>query len=196
MINRLIEPTSGSLVVLGKPAQEWDPVELRRQIGYVIQGAALFPHWTVEQNIRLVPQLLGWEKHRIDERVTELLHLMDLEPETYRSRYPSELSGGQQQRVGIARALAADPALILLDEPFSALDPITRQQLQQEMVRLKQTLGKTQVFVTHDMGEAFLLGDLILLLDQGKVQQVGTPDELRKRPANAFVESFMGGLNV
>ena len=191
MLNRLYEPTDGRVSILGKDILLQDPVAVRRQIGYVIQGGGLFPHWTVEQNIATVPGLLGWPEQRVSRRVAELMQLLDLDPSSYRSRYPAELSGGQRQRVGIARALAADPPVMLLDEPFSALDPITRGQIQQEFLRLRTTLGKTMVFVTHDLAEAFLLADQVLLMDRGSVQQIGTPDELKLSPVNEFVELFL-----
>ncbi len=191
MLNRLEEPTSGEISILGLNILDQDPVQVRRQIGYVIQRGGLFPHWTVQRNISMVPKLVGWESARTNGRVTELLELMGLDPEEYRTRYPAELSGGQQQRVGIARALAADPPVILFDEPFSALDPITRNQMQREFLRLKEVVQKTMVFVTHDIQEALLLGDEVLLLKAGEVQQYGTPEQLRFRPGNAFVKEFL-----
>ncbi len=191
MLNRLEEPTSGEISILGLNILDQDPVQVRRQIGYVIQRGGLFPHWTVQRNISMVPKLVGWESARTNGRVTELLELMGLDPEEYRTRYPAELSGGQQQRVGIARALAADPPVILFDEPFSALDPITRNQMQREFLRLKEVVQKTMVFVTHDIQEALLLGDEVLLLKAGEVQQYGTPEQLRSRPENAFVKEFL-----
>jgi len=191
MLNRLQEPTAGDIFILGDNILDQDPVQVRRQIGYVLQSGGLFPHWTVARNVALVPTLLGWEKERQRERTDALLDLVGLEPADYRDRYPLELSGGQRQRVGIARALAADPPVILLDEPFSALDNITRRQMQQEFQHWKEKLGKTMVFVTHDLNEAFLLADEILLMKEGIAQQCATPDELRRAPANEFVREFI-----
>jgi len=189
MINRLIEPSSGSVYVGGKDVKLQTPEELRRNIGYVIQSVGLFPHYTVEQNIGLVPSLLEWSKKRTKERCTELMHLMGL-PETMLTRFPHELSGGQQQRVGLARALAADPELVLLDEPFGALDPITKQQIQKEFLRLDTIKNKTMLMVSHDVFEAITLGDKICLMDKGKIQQQGSAQELIFRPKNSFVKSF------
>lgn len=191
MINGLINPTSGKVKVFGKDIKAFSPIALRRQIGYVIQRGGLFPHWTVRDNVGLVPKMLGWKVDKIDRRSDELLDLVGLPAEEFRYRYPSELSGGQQQRVGIARALAADPDLILLDEPFSALDPITRKQLQEEFMELKNKLGKTVVLVTHDVHEAMRLADRVLLMDEGKAMQQGSPGDLVDSPANDFVRSFM-----
>ncbi|MFB4318542.1 ABC transporter ATP-binding protein [Actinomadura sp. 21ATH] len=194
LINRLIEPTSGTIIVAGQNALDIDPNELRRHIGYVIQNAGLFPHMTVGTNIGLVPQMLGWDKRRIADRVDELLRLVDLDPATYRDRYPRELSGGQQQRVGVARALAADPPAMLMDEPFGALDPITRERLQDELLQLQEELGKTIVFVTHDVDEALKLGDRIAILGQGsRIAQYATPQEILLNPADEYVEQFLGG---
>ncbi len=191
MLNRLVEPSSGQIEVLGKNILEQDPVQVRRHMGYVIQGGGLFPHWSVERNIGLVPSLLDWPAERIADRVEQLLQLVDLDAATYRQRFPAELSGGQRQRVGICRALAGEPPVVLLDEPFSALDPITREQLQQEFLRLKQIVKKTMVFVTHDIKEAFLLADQVIVMDEGVVQQQGTPEEIRARPASEFVRRFV-----
>lgn len=191
MLNRLIEPSSGEINILGKNILEQDQIKVRRQIGYVIQGGGLFPHWNVAKNIALIPQLEKWETQKIETRVNELMKLVELDPDKFSKRYPAELSGGQQQRVGIARALAADPPIILLDEPFSALDPITRIQLQNEFIRLKKILKKTMVFVTHDLKEAFHLSDKILVMNKGEVQQFGSPEELKNNPANDFVKSFI-----
>ena len=177
--------------MLGQKVDHRDSVELRRKIGFVLQQPALFPHFTVRENVEVVPRLLDWEKKRRQARTTELLDLLGLDAETYSERYPSELSGGQQQRVGIARALAADPELILFDEPFSALDPITRADLQNEVLRLKEKLHKTTVFVTHDIREAFLLGDQVVILNEGKIVQSGTPSEIEAAPANDFVKRFI-----
>lgn len=191
MLNRLIEPSSGEINILGKNILEQDEIKVRRQIGYVIQGGGLFPHWTVTKNIALIPNLENWDKQKTDNRVNELLKLVELDPEKFANRYPAELSGGQQQRVGIARALAADPPIILLDEPFSALDPITRIQLQNEFIRLKKILKKTMVFVTHDLKEAFHLSDKILVMNKGEMQQFGSPDEIKNNPSNEFVKNFI-----
>ncbi|MFI0351052.1 ABC transporter ATP-binding protein [Actinomadura sp. 9N407] len=194
LINRLIEPTSGRIIVAGQDALTLDPNELRRHIGYVIQNAGLFPHMTVGTNIGLVPQMLGWDKKRIADRTEELLRLVDLDPATFRDRYPRELSGGQQQRVGVARALAADPPAMLMDEPFGALDPITRERLQDELLQLQEDLGKTIVFVTHDVDEALKLGDRIAILGQGsRIAQYATPQEILLNPADEYVEQFIGG---
>lgn len=171
-------------------------VELRRKIGYVLQQPALFPHWTVERNIGLVPRLLKWKKKKIADRTCEMLELVNLKPETYAQRYPAELSGGEQQRVGIARALAANPEIMLYDEPFSALDPIIRNGLQQEVLSLKEKLRKTTVFVTHDVNEAFTLADSILILNHGEMVQKGTPDEIKANPADEYVQTFIEGLHA
>lgn len=193
MINRLIEPTSGRILIGDDDVTKSDPDQLRRHIGYVIQGAGLFPHLTVEDNIAIVPHLLKWDKKRIAARVDELLDLVNLEPSQYRNRYPRELSGGQQQRVGVARALAGDPPVLLMDEPFGAVDPITRQRLQDELLRLQEELRKTIVFVTHDFDEAVKLGDRIAILKQGSnIVQYDTPEEILARPANDFVRGFVG----
>ena len=189
MINRLIDPSSGSIFVDGEDISRVKVENLRRKIGYVIQQSGLFPHYSVEENIGLVPALLGWSEDTINRRVRELIEVVGLS-EQYLKRYPHALSGGQQQRVGIARALAADPPVILMDEPFGALDPITKQQMTREFASLGLLREKTVVLVTHDVLEAFSLGDRICLLDQGEVQQVGTPKELLFRPKNEFVQSF------
>ncbi len=190
MINRLVEPTSGTVTVDGQNIINQNPQELRRNIGYVIQDVGLFPHYSVQENITVVPKLLDWNDRRIDDRSEELLQLVGLEPETFGNRQPDSLSGGQQQRVGLARALAADPPIILMDEPFGALDPITKQQIRQEVSRLFKQIKKTIVLVTHDVFEAFEMCDRLCLLDDGKMQQVGTPQELLFRPDNNFVNSF------
>ncbi len=192
MVNRLIEPTAGVVRVAGRNVAEVDPVRLRRQIGYVIQQVGLFPHMTIAENVATVPRLLGWPPARIARRVDELLALVGMDPAVYRDRYPRQLSGGQAQRVGVARALAADPPIMLLDEPFGALDPITREHLQAEFLRIQQRLRKTVLFVTHDLAEAFRMGDQICILNEGQVLQVGTPDEVLARPAGAFVATFLG----
>ncbi|MBC7336135.1 MAG: ABC transporter ATP-binding protein, partial [Clostridia bacterium] len=190
--NRLIEPTSGRIYIDGRDISTVNPTKLRREIGYVIQQIGLFPHLTVAQNIGLVPYLRGVPRAQREERVDALLRLVGFEPELYRDRYPRELSGGQQQRVGVLRALAADPDLILMDEPFGALDPITREQLQDELKRLQNTFHKTIVFVTHDMDEALKLADRIVLMREGVAVQVGSPEELLRSPADEFVREFIG----
>lgn len=189
MLNRLVEPTGGEIRVGGRNVRTLPPAELRRGIGYVIQETGLFPHYTVAENVGVVPRLLGWEVARIRARVDELLDLMGL-PAALADRAPATLSGGQQQRVGIARALAADPPVLLLDEPFGALDPITRQQLQREFRRLGPLRDKAKVLVTHDVAEAVTLGDTICLLKEGRTQQIGPPADLVFRPANHFVRTF------
>lgn len=191
MINRLIEPTSGSIYIDGENIMDQDPVELRRKIGYVIQQIGLFPHMTIQQNITLVPRLLKWPEEKRKKRAEELLQLVDMGPE-YLNRYPHELSGGQQQRIGVLRALAAEPPLILMDEPFGALDPITRDSLQEEFKKLQKSLDKTIVFVTHDMDEAIKLADRIVILRAGEIVQVGSPDDILRKPADEFVEEFIG----
>jgi osmoprotectant transport system ATP-binding protein len=177
LINALLEPTSGDIEVLGRSRPEWDPIHLRRRIGYVIQEVGLFPHFTIEANVGLVPRLEGWERERIRARVRELLELVGLDPARFAPRYPAELSGGQRQRVGVARALAADPPVMLLDEPFGALDPLTRAELQEEFRALKRRLGKTVVFVTHDVREALVLADRICLMKDGKLARLSTPQD-------------------
>ncbi|QQZ07773.1 betaine/proline/choline family ABC transporter ATP-binding protein [Heyndrickxia vini] len=191
MINRLIEPSSGNIYINGKNIMEKDPVQLRREIGYVIQQIGLFPHMTIQENISLIPKLLKWPEEKRRTRAKELLKLVNM-TDDYLDRYPHELSGGQQQRIGVLRALAADQPLILMDEPFGALDPITRDSLQDEFKKLQQTLGKTIVFVTHDMDEALKLADRIVIMKDGQLVQVGTPDEILREPANDFVEEFIG----
>jgi osmoprotectant transport system ATP-binding protein len=193
MINRLIEPTSGTIHIGDNDISTQGADQLRRHIGYVIQGGSLFPHMTVAKNIALVPKLLGWEQDRIDKRVVELLELVNLDPARYAERYPRELSGGQQQRVGVARGLAADPPVILMDEPFGAVDPITRQRLQDELLSIQRELRKTIVCVTHDIDEAIKLGDRILILQEGaQVAQYDPPDAILASPANDFVADFVG----
>lgn len=191
MINRLIEPTSGKIYIDGENILEMDPVRLRRKIGYVIQQIGLFPHMTIEQNISLVPRLLKWSPEERRKRAEELLDLVDMTPD-YLDRFPHELSGGQQQRIGVLRALAADQPLILMDEPFGALDPITRDSLQTEFKKLQRRLDKTIVFVTHDMDEALKLADRIVIMRDGSIVQFDTPDEILRNPANEFVEEFIG----
>jgi len=180
LINRLLEPTEGEILISGHPSLSWDPIQLRRGIGYVIQDAGLFPHWTVERNVGLVPHLEKWPEERIQTRVREMLSLVGLPPEEFSNRLPSDLSGGQKQRVGVARALAADPPILLMDEPFAALDPITRADLQREFRALAMRLKKTIVFVTHDVREALFLGTRIALLDQGRLVGVYAPAEFLK----------------
>lgn len=177
LINHLLAPTAGDVSVNGKTTREWDPIQLRRSIGYVIQEAGLFPHYTVRQNVGLVPSLEKWDRTRIDNRVDEVLVLVGLEPSQFADRYPRELSGGQRQRVGVARAICADPAVLLLDEPFGALDPLTRSEIQNEFRSLQQRLAKTLVFVTHDIAEAFLFGSRIGLMENGRLLLLATKDE-------------------
>jgi osmoprotectant transport system ATP-binding protein len=191
MINRLVEPDRGNIWIDQKNVLEADPVKLRRKMGYVSQQGSLFPHWTVSQNIGLIPRLEGWQKEKIRDRIRELMELIQLEPDHYLEKYPAEMSGGEQQRICIARALAVDPPIMLLDEPFSALDPLTRYQLQKEFLEIKKKLRKTTVFVTHDLQEAFLLADHILLMDAGKTKQYGTKDDLKQQPADEFVKNFI-----
>ena len=191
MINRMIESTEGKITIDGKNIKELNPVELRRSIGYVIQQIGLMPHMTVKENIVLVPKLLKWSQEKKDEKAKELIRLVDL-PEEYLDRYPSELSGGQQQRIGVVRALAAEQDIILMDEPFGALDPITRDTLQDLVKKLQQQLGKTFIFVTHDMDEAIKLADKICIMTNGQVVQYDTPDNILRSPANDFVRDFIG----
>jgi osmoprotectant transport system ATP-binding protein len=190
MINRLIEPTSGEIKINGKDIREKKPEDLRKQIGYVIQNVGLFPHYTVEENIAIVPKLLNWNKKESSKRVHALMELVGLSPKEFLKRYPHEISGGQRQRVGLARALAADPPVVLLDEPFGALDPITRRQIRKEFITLESLIKKTIVLVTHDVFEAFELGEKICLMDNGKIQQIGTQKELLFAPANPSVKTF------
>ncbi|MGM0844822.1 MAG: ABC transporter ATP-binding protein [Bacillota bacterium] len=192
MINKLIVPTDGNIYINGEEIGSKDEVELRRSIGYVIQRIGLLPHMTIEDNIALIPKLKGWKREQYAPRVDELLRLVGLEPEVYKKRYPLELSGGQQQRVGVIRALAAEPPIILMDEPFSALDPISREQLQDELKSLQQKIHKTIVFVTHDMDEALKIADNIAVMREGIIEQYGSPDELLSSPANEFVKAFIG----
>lgn len=199
MVNRLYEPTSGIIKVFGENIMESDAVQLRRKIGYVIQQIGLFPHMTVEKNIAVVPEILGWDKKKIHSRAAELLEMVNLEPELYRDRYPAQLSGGQQQRVGLARALAAEPSIMLLDEPFGAIDAINRTKLQDELLAIHQRGGLTCLFVTHDVTEALKLGSRILIMNQGEIQQFDTPENILRHPANEYVasllKSVMEGLN-
>ncbi|MCY6369998.1 betaine/proline/choline family ABC transporter ATP-binding protein [Clostridium ganghwense] len=192
MLNKLIKPTSGQILVNGEDIGKKDTIELRRNMGYVIQQTGLFPHMTVGDNIGLIPYLKKWDEEEIRKRTFELLEMVGLEPEEYIDRYPSELSGGQQQRIGVARAFATDPEIILMDEPYSALDPITRNALQDELFNLQQKLKKTIVFVTHDMDEALKLGDRICIMKDGVILQYDTPEEILKNPSHGFVEEFIG----
>jgi len=193
MVNRIIEPTSGRIILDGEDVTTADPDVLRRRIGYVIQQIGLFPHMTIAQNIATVPKLLGWDAKRIDARIDELLETVNMEPATYRNRYPKQLSGGQRQRVGVARALSADPAVMLMDEPFGAIDPITRDRLQNEFLRLQAEVRKTIVFVTHDIDEAIKMGDRIAILQEGsRIAQYDTPEQILTAPANDFVADFIG----
>lgn len=191
MINRLIEPTRGEIHLDGRPIADADPIELRRRIGYVFQGIGLFPHMTIGRNVGVVPQLLGWDSARIDGRVDELLELVGLAASEYRDRKPGELSGGQRQRIGVARALAAEPNIMLMDEPFGALDPLTRDDLQDEYTAIHRRLGLTSVMVTHDMTEALLMADRIAVMLAGELLQVGTPHELMTAPAHDYVKRLM-----
>lgn len=192
MANRLVEPTSGTITIQGKNILDQDPVTLRRNVGYVIQGIGLFPHRTVAQNVATTLKLVGVEKNEIKKRVNELLELVRLEPNVYRDRYPADLSGGEAQRVGVARALANNPSLLLMDEPFGAIDPINRAEIQQEFLELQRTLGKTVILVTHDVSEAFLFGDRIALLQNGELVQHSSPRDLLQNPATPFVSDFFG----
>lgn len=196
MINRMEQPSTGTVTLDGQDIAQMPVRELRLRMGYVIQSVGLFPHWTVARNIGVVPTMLGWKPDRIAKRVTELLTLFDLDPATYGPRYPHQLSGGQQQRVGVARALAGDPAVLLMDEPFGALDPLIRAALQDEVKRIHQASGKTIVMVTHDIDEALHLGTKIVLLEQGCIAQVGTPLALLSQPANDQVADFVGRSDV
>jgi osmoprotectant transport system ATP-binding protein len=193
LVNRLLLPTQGEVLVEGKPTLEWDAISLRRHTGYVIQEAGLFPHFTVERNVALVPRLEGWEEERVHERVGELLRLVGLDPGIFAQRFPRELSGGQRQRVGVARALAAEPPLLLMDEPFGALDPLTRASLQREFKELSLQLGKTVIFVTHDVREALLLGSRIGLMKAGRLILLETPEDFLRSPleyARAYIETL------
>jgi osmoprotectant transport system ATP-binding protein len=196
LINRLISLDEGTIEIGGVDIASLDPVVLRRRLGYVIQSIGLFPHWTVARNVGTVPALLGWPAARIADRVEALLELVELDPSSFGHRYPHQLSGGQQQRVGVARALAADPEVLLMDEPFGALDPVTRGTLQDGLKRIHAATGKTIVIVTHDVEEAIQLADRIAVLDHGRLVQYGSPRDLLRRPANAFVADFMGGDRI
>lgn len=192
MVNRLVEPDAGRVLLNGRDVAEVDPVRLRRGIGYVLQGIGLFPHRNVAENISTVPRLLGWTRARIADRVDEMLALVGLDPKDYRDRRPDELSGGQRQRVGVARALAADPAVLLMDEPFGAVDPVARSRLQSEIGTILRRLRKTVIIVTHDIDEAMRMGDSVVLMREGRIAQASTPDRLLVAPADAFVKSFVG----
>ncbi|MEX2290490.1 MAG: ABC transporter ATP-binding protein [Mycobacteriales bacterium] len=193
LVNRLIEPTSGRIFLDGEDVTRADPDALRRRIGYVIQATGLFPHQTIASNIATVPKMLGWKKTRIADRVDELLELVGMDAATYRGRYPKELSGGQRQRIGVARAMAADPPVMLMDEPFGAIDPITRERLQNEFLRVQSQVQKTVIFVTHDVDEAIKMGDRIAVLrDQSHIAQFDTPEEILTNPADSYVEDFIG----
>lgn len=192
LINRMLEPTSGDIYVEGKHVRSERPDILRRKIGYVIQNIGLFPHMTVAENIAVVPKLLGWERPRIEQRTGDLLDLIGLKPKLYADKFPRQLSGGEAQRIGVARALAADPPLLLMDEPFGAVDPLNRQVLQAEFLKIQRQLHKTVIFVTHDLDEAIRLADRIVLLDKGRILQHDSPEDLLSRPANKFVRNFVG----
>lgn len=192
LVNRLVELTEGKILYQGQDIQDLDKIEYRRNLGYVIQEIGLFDHMTVGENVGIVPKLKSWKPDRIDERVDELLEMVDLTPAQYRDQHPTELSGGQRQRVGVARALAADPDLLLMDEPFGALDPITREKIQDEFLQIQKEINKTILFVTHDMNEALKMGDMIALYNEGNLVQYATPEELLSNPNNEFVESFIG----
>jgi osmoprotectant transport system ATP-binding protein len=192
LVNRLVAPTSGIVRVAGQDVGRSDPIALRRSVGYVVQEAALFPHLTARENIDIVPQLLGWASERRQQRAEELFTLVGLDLVTHGRRYPVELSGGQRQRVGLARALAADPPIVLMDEPFGALDPLTRRRMQREFLELATRLRKTVLLVTHDVDEAFLLAQQVAVMADGALVQLGTPEEIRANPASDFVASFLG----
>lgn len=192
MINRLVEPSSGQIFIDNQNALALPAEQLRRSIGYVLQNNGLFPHYTVAENIGIVPQLLGWEQERIRARTRELMLKLHLDPDKHARRYPAELSGGQQQRVGLARALASDPPILLMDEPFGSLDPVTRSSIRKEFIGLDELKQKTIIMVTHDIEEAFELGDSICLMDRGQIQQIGTPSELLFNPVNEFARNFFG----
>ena len=195
LVNRLLEPSNGQVLVEGKATTDWDPIALRRRIGYVIQEGGLFPHFTIGRNVGLVPRLSGWDESRTNDRAHELLQLVGLNPDQFAERYPSELSGGQRQRVGVARALAADPSLLLLDEPFGALDPLTRASLQREFAELARTLGKTAILVTHDVREALLLGNRIGLMHAGNLELLDTPESF-VRSDNVRAKAYLETLKV
>ncbi|MDO4649854.1 MAG: ABC transporter ATP-binding protein [Eubacteriales bacterium] len=191
MTNRLIDPTEGQIVLFGEDISTVDPVVVRRRMGYVIQQVGLFPHMTVEENITVIPKTLKWDRERMNDRVTELLQMVELNPEEYRNRYPSQLSGGQQQRVGLARALVTDPKIMLLDEPFGAIDAITRLNLQNELKRIHAGTKKTFLLVTHDINEAFKLGNRVMIMNEGRLLQFDTPENIVRNPADSFVETLI-----
>jgi osmoprotectant transport system ATP-binding protein len=197
MVNRLIEPTSGEIIIDGKNILQENPIQLRRRIGYVIQQVGLFPHMTIAENVRVTAEIAGgWSKQKLASRVDELLELVGLPAKEYRQRFPRQLSGGQQQRVGLARALATDPAILLMDEPFGALDAITRARMQDELLRIQRNVRKTILFVSHDIEEAFKLGNQIAVMSEGRLIQIGSPVELLAQPANDFVRRLVGGDNI
>ena len=197
MVNRLIEPTSGEIIIDGKNILQENPIQLRRRIGYVIQQVGLFPHMTIAENVRVTAEIAGgWSKEKLASRVDELLELVGLPAKEYRQRFPRQLSGGQQQRVGLARALATDPAILLMDEPFGALDAITRARMQDELLRIQRNVRKTILFVSHDIEEAFKLGNQVAVMSEGKLIQIGSPVELLAQPANDFVRRLVGGDNI
>jgi len=196
LINRLVEPTDGDVLLRGKPVKSFQPEELRRGIGYVIQSVGLLPHLDVRENIGIVPRLLKWDQSRIHERADELLELVGLEPDQYRAKFPSQLSGGEAQRIGVARALAADPPVLLMDEPFGAVDPLNRETLQDEFASIQKKLRKTVVFVTHDLDEAVRLADEIVLMRDGRVVQIASPEDILEHPANDFAQDFVGSDRV
>lgn len=196
LINRLVEPTDGDILLKGRPVKSFRPENLRRGIGYVIQSIGLLPHMTVEQNIGIVPRLLKWEEEKTAYRASELLELVGLDPSVYRGKFPSQLSGGEAQRIGVARALAADPPVLLMDEPFGAVDPLNRETLQDEFASIQRKLRKTVVFVTHDLDEAVRLGDEIVLMREGTVVQIAPPEDILEHPANDFAQDFVGSDRV
>lgn len=193
MVNRIVPPTSGRVFLGGKDTTDYDTITLRRQIGYVIQQIGLFPNMTIEENIGVVPRMLGWDRKRTAKRAQELLEMVALDPAIFLKRFPKELSGGQQQRVGVARALAADPPVLLMDEPFGAIDPINREIIQDEFLKMQQKLGKTILFVSHDIDEAVKMGDKIAIFRAGKLEQFDTPDNVLAHPASSFIADFVGG---
>ena len=196
LTNRLQDPDSGRILVMGEDIQNTDPVALRRRMGYVIQQIGLFPHMTVKQNITVIPQLMKWDRRKMASRADELIRLVGLDPEEFRDRYPHQLSGGQQQRIGLARALVLDPEILLMDEPFGAIDAITRLRLQNELIHLQQKLGKTILFVTHDINEAFRLGDRVMVMNEGKLLQFDTPSDIKNHPADDFVRSLIAAAGA
>ena len=192
MINRLIEPDSGEIFIDGTDVMNWNPIELRRSIGYVIQGIGLLPHLTIGQNVGMVPKLKGWQKDRIEDQVKKMLCMVGLPPPEFEHRYPHQLSGGQKQRVGVARALAADPETLLMDEPFGALDPLTREELQDEFIKLQKMIKKSVILVTHDIFETFRMGDRIAVMKDGQIEQIDYPETILDQPASEFVKRFVG----